>query len=444
MDDFFELASSRDLLDSNGPKNIGHLRKADLLDFAVEAAFSGLSKTNAEPSDFDFSANGSLSGASSSCVMIDCRVQRADDMARFAALYADHVVIRNPFANYTPRNRVEYLRREIAGDIAVMARLKPLIRKGIVIVAPPVVALCAECSRHFKREQTRIFSALEGAGDELLSRFMPRLSVGRHDSGCIGVSGPDELVAHGQQFFYPGKESVFRGRLTRARRESLVRDFLIGPLIEDVYAHLLHSRHGGFNYLTDRELDLTVIRELGGPDVRSIQKALVTGLSHSVPVIKNASIQTLVELREKEGEAFAVYREAVAAVLREADLTSPATIREAFADRIRPELANIDMAASSAKKLSRRSLFREIGVDTAAISIGMMLGSVKPTLGAVLAALGGLSALQTVAQKVTDIANEPPIARANSFYFLWKVRNASRGLRGHPSDQHHGSAATAA
>jgi hypothetical protein len=423
MDDFFELARSRDLLTPNGLRNIQKLRKADLLDFAIEASMALTSRGNDVGSGFDFSANDSLSGGSTSCVAIDCRVQRADDLARFAALYADHVVIRNPFAGYGSQNRVDYLRHEIAGDIAVMARLRPLIRKGFVRVAPPFAVTCAACSRHFKREQQRIFSSLERAGEELLSQFMPRISVERDECGCIEVRGPDALVQHGQRYFHPSKNSIFQGRLTRSRRESLVRERLIAPMIDDVYTHLLHSRHGGLNYLTDRELDLTVIRQLGGEEVSSIQRALVTGLSHAVPVVRNAPVQALLDLREKEGEAFAVYREAVASVLRDADLSSPATIKEAFAKKIRPELANIDMAVSSARKLFKRGLAQEIGVESAAISIGMMLGSVKPTLGAVLTALGGIGALRTVVQKVTDVATEPPVARENSFYFLWKVRD---------------------
>lgn len=440
MKDFFELANSQDLLADSGPRNLRRLTKAKLLDFADEASFSMLSSASKAFSHFGFSANESLSGGSNSCVAVDCRVHRADDMARFAVLYADHVVIRNLFLGYTPRSGVDFLRQQIAGDIAVMRRLEPLIRKGVVSIAPPVVALCADCSQHFSQEQHRITLALESAADELLSRFMPRMSVTRDSHGCLEVRGPAELVAHGTQFFYPKKGSAFRGRLTRSLRESLVRAHLIDPMIQDVYSHLLNSRHDGLNYLTDRELDLTVIQELGGADTKPIQKALVSGLSHAVPVVRHATIETLLQLREKEGEAFAVYREAVAAVLRSADLTSPSAIKEAFAEKIRPELANIDMAVSNARKLSKRGLFQEIGVDTAAISIGLVLGSVQPTLGALLAALGGISALRTAVQKVTDVASEPPIARANCFYFLWKIRNESGGLRPHPPGDPHGNA----
>ena len=56
---------------------------------------------NVPVSEFSFVSNGRLSGAPAPCPGTKCRVPPARELARFSALYADHVVIRNPFEQYT-------------------------------------------------------------------------------------------------------------------------------------------------------------------------------------------------------------------------------------------------------------------------------------------------------------------------------------------------------
>ena len=69
--------------------------------------------------------------------------------------------------------------------------------------------------------------------------------------------------------------------------------------------HQLHSQHANLNYITDRELDLAVIRSIGGRAVRPFDRALVQGLAHTGPVVANTNISDILRVRKAEGEAFA-------------------------------------------------------------------------------------------------------------------------------------------
>jgi hypothetical protein len=401
-------------------------RKSSLLDFAIESSFSVPMPVHGSVPHFGFMANTPLSGGPSPCSEIDCRIARVDTLARFTALYADHVAIRNPFADYTPGMPVSILRQRLAGDMAVMLRLEPLVRAGLVTVTPPVVAMCARCSAIFAAQHDSLSEAIDSAADRLLEQYMSRVVVKREPSGCVGVYGPEEFIVHGAQFFQTPPESVFSGRLTRGRKERLVRA-LISPLLEDVYRHHVHSRHTGFNYLTDRELDLTVIRSVGGPAVKPIDRALMRGLSHTLPVVMRMPIQEILRLREEEAESFAVYRHAISSIVREADLTTKDAIEEAFQSKVMPEIAKIDLAVKNAQKIAGRGIKHEIGISAAAVSIGMLVGTVQPTIGAVLAALGGLGAVKTIVEKAVVASSPPPVIRENSFYFLWQLQRPKQG-----------------
>jgi hypothetical protein len=167
---------------------------------------------------------------------------------------------------------------------------------------------------------------------------------------------------------------------------------------------------------------LAVIRSIGGRAVRPFDRALVQGLAHTVPVVANTNISDILRVRKAEGEAFAVYRNAVSAVLREADLSTADAVKDAFMTRIYPELAKLELTARNARRISRRAAAQEIAISMAAVTIGLLVGAVQPTLGAVLTALGGVNAMRTVVDKTADMMGEPKLVRENSFYFLWKLR----------------------
>ncbi len=391
-----------------GAKALVRAPKTSLLDFAVESSFSVPMQVHGATPKFGFMANTPLSGGSSPCSEIDCRIARVDTLARFAALYADHVAIRNPFADYSPDMPVSILRQRLVGDIAVMLRLEPLIEAGVVTVTPPVVAMCARCSSVFEAQRDQLVEAIQSAEDGLVERYMGRITVKRESTGCVGVYGPEEFVVHGAQFFQTPPESVFSGRLTRSRKERLVRA-VISPLLEDVYHHHIHSRHTGLNYLTDRELDLAVIRSVGGPALKPINRALMKGLSHSVPIIMRMPIQEILQLRTEEAESFAVYRHAIASIVRDADLSTDTAIEDVFEAKLLPELAKVDLAVKNAHKLASRGIKHEVGISAAAISMGMLVGTVQPTIGAVLAALGGLGAVKAIAEKAIAAVSPPSL-----------------------------------
>jgi hypothetical protein len=424
MRGFFELAESKGFLGPSGVAGLSQ-RKSRLLDFTIEAAFSLPMQRHGINPGFGYVANTPTSGGFFPCSELECRFQHADRLARFAALYADHVVIHNPFTNYSPRLPVDIVRQRLAGDLIVLNHLRPLIDRGIVTAVAPAIPLCESCSRRFGEESEALRRSLDDTLDLLLERYMQKLRFTRDGTDKVLIEGPPELVTHGSQVYIIPRSSSYYGRLTPKKKRRLAAT-LITPLLEDVYTHQMHSRHTSLNYLTDRELDLAIVRAMGSKALRQIDSAITRGLSHAVPVVANIPIEDVLLLRDAEPEAFQVYRNALSRIVREANLSSPEAIEDAFQSQIAPELARLDMSVRNARKVARRQLTTEALVTTVAVSIGLLLGTVEPVAGAVLVALGGLEAMKSAGQKLVDSVAEPAIVRENSFYFLWRMKQPRR------------------
>jgi hypothetical protein len=181
------------------------------------------------------------------------------------------------------------------------------------------------------------------------------------------------------------------------------------------------------NYLTDRDADFIALSRINDPGLQTYSRALADGLEHSIPVLGNLSFADLIRLRRDDGEVFAVYRDAVARVLRELTPADEHKVRQAFQDVILPEVNKIEATVSNAEKRLGKSLLRT-GIYTAgAVTIGVFTGLIEPDPAKIIGAIGGITALKEVFGAVNAVRTDPKEqVRDNPFYFLWKMRDQAR------------------
>jgi hypothetical protein len=429
--EFFEFLASKGLRPSEAERTLKSLGKAKLLDLSTDIQGQLPYVRDSADSRFGFLASSTLSGAPEPCGQIACRLSKADELARFASLYADEVLIRDPFSRYSEDSRKSALRGQLLADLRVLGHLQPLIEAGLVGVAPTSCLLCAEHKAELVREEETLRANLDIAADILVEQYSTQLSFTYERTGFVGVRGPESLIPHGGQFVGPFQPQVAleKGVVREAVKEAILYRML-NPILNDVFLQDHFKNHYQYRYLTDRDIDIAVIDAVGGAELTPFNQSLLHGLQHVVPVVGSVDIETLVALRREEGEAFQVYRDALVKLLRDADLSTPTSIREAFEDGIQPELNKINLAASNARKLQKRELKRDVAINGGIVSIGLMLGLLQPAIGVVTAALGGLKTLRDLGAKVSDLMMEPAKVRENSFYFLWRLsRSAELGAQ---------------
>ena len=427
MKQFFDLLRSKGLEGPESLNTIAGWRKRQLLDFVGEAYRTLPRVAETTNSRFGFLANTSLSGGPHPCFDLECRVARADEMARFAVLYADQVLIRDPFEPYFYPHGVNYLRRNLAADIAVLQHLKPLMLSGVVGVAQTSFALCSHHAAEADRENAAIEEKLRGVERNLRKAYLRQLKFEYRKTGYVRITGPEHLITHGQQAIGPLKRSDALGRHgVKGRVRHALFNQLLQPVFDDVVLHDHYLHHYDYRYLTNRDLDAAVIEAVGNEEAKAASRAIVSGLSHSLPILAQVDLDTMLKLRDKEREAFVVYRDSLNELLEKADLSTPCAIREAFQDVVRPELARVDAAVSNARTFTKSTIAKEVVVNAGLVSIGLFVGLVEPTLGAVTALFGGTQMIRKVGTAAYDLAvAEPRAARANRFYFLWKLQEQS-------------------
>lgn len=103
-------------------------------------------------STFSFLATESLAGYPSPCANPGCRLQNVDSLSRFAALYADEIILPDPFSDFhaaiqNPTYvRDRWLLLDIASHIAILHLLEPLIEDGIIsFTSTSNNSVCMEC-----------------------------------------------------------------------------------------------------------------------------------------------------------------------------------------------------------------------------------------------------------------------------------------------------------
>jgi DNA-binding transcriptional ArsR family regulator len=190
----------KDTLSSWGTKHLGEFIEEckELVPFSQRK--SGLSSV------FDFAANHSLSGDIYPCSALGCRLSNVDELGRFAALYADHVLVLNPLRLHIPDKFESIDQKILMDDISVLYRLKPLLESGILELAPRTLRLCRECFNKLKRTELQVKRKVRELIAPRIGEFRIEIEsveeLGKH---VLKIDGPEELLSHSPQMIIPAE-----------------------------------------------------------------------------------------------------------------------------------------------------------------------------------------------------------------------------------------------
>ncbi len=390
--------------------------------------------------NFSFIANSSLSGGRHPCSYSECRIKKLDELVSFSSLYADEVYIQNPFEEVLiagPESVNEISRQELIYGIHNYIYLKPLIEKGIIKYAQNMVALCQKhsdtlanpISAEIIRKENQLYSLLE---DQLAERCTISFDIGKGAGPFLKFEGPKGIIDHGVIYLHlSGELPEAISRLMDknlpyifSRAEMLSEGMLsiiIDPIIKDLSNQEWHSAFYGTSYLCDNPTQMKIAAKLNSESYAASSSAFNKGMSHCLPLVYAKDLSAIVKLREKEGEAFSVYRDKVHSLLKSTNRWSEVEVAEAFRDQILPEINLIDKKIKDWKLKTRESLKEKVIFGTGAVSIGLYAGMLPPNIGQLVAAIGGGSAIAGAVMDYNKTLKDRIEARSNDFYFLWQA-----------------------
>jgi hypothetical protein len=424
---------------------ISESAEEDIYEFAETMAL--ISKYHFTPKgkpnkNFSFVANSSLSGGSHPCSDPGCRKRNIDNLCSFATLYADEVYIQNPFENLMLRGGTkirEVDRQELIAGVFNYLYLRPLIDRGVIKYATNMMAFCEHHMDSLAKPLSdEIFRREEKLKKLLHSNLLDHCSVTfnypkTNDANpFFEISGPEELIEHGGIYFHaydpiPPVFSKFQGngdsyRLSRAEIEdNEILRHIIDPILNDLSMQEWHSALRGTSYLCDNKAQMKIAMKLNSKAYTANATAFEKGMQHYLPAVFSQDVGAIVSLRDREEEAFLVYRDKVHAMMKESKSWDEDEVARMFRDQILPEINIIDKKVNDWKSNIKESISEKLIFGAGAVTVGLYAGFLPADIGSIIAALGGGSAVAGSVMDYNKTFKEKQEARSSDFYFLWQA-----------------------
>jgi hypothetical protein len=410
------------------------MSKKQLISFAQGADAVTVYATNRVKSPYEFSASNTFAGAPTPCSSFECRLDRVRELAYFAALYADRVLIASPFPGIDRTSSIVSLQTEIVTAVASCLYLKPLLVAGIVeYIHRDQENVCVSCyaglSGKTAEQGRRIISDLEREYTDRVKYYLER----ENGVNLVVPEGPSDLfdvhTVKELKSIPISMRKIVRGDgrwlipTPVATEMKLPREYAL-PAAFDIFGRDMCADRFGTSYLTRREIDLRVVNDAMS-DKRNDR--LNWNLGHDLPLLFQAAPSDLINLRRNETDAFKTYQVALQYAAAKASSEGPVNVSQLFQDVIAPEIRRMNAALKSARSSLKRGLAADVASASAFVSIALMSGLIAPGLATAITAAGGIHFTSKVALKVSKlIKQEPRNARQDQFYFLWKVANLAR------------------
>lgn len=394
-------------------------------------------------SEFNFTCNSELSGDVFSCSCLECRIKSIDSLARFTTLYSDTVIITSPFykyyRNYSYNTTVL---EKFLEDIKILYYMQPLISEGLIKFSSGMVCVCKDCNE--KLEETRsnyhhsVNKVLKPIKQNLLKSTTVKYTL---DYGFpeFEITFPEEFADSQKQFLLISNSNYL---LMLSKVFDINKNYMLTPkeikkfgilentYLDKVFNDIVDQRWIGHfyntKYVTNRKVDLQILKSLNDNNKNINSQALIEGLTHEVPYIHNVNIEDLIDLRKNEFESFQIYRESIKKVVEVSSGLDSLKVKEAFNDLAKKELLKLDLIAKKSKKNLIKNNIREIVIGSAIVTGGLFTHTISPEIGAAISLLGGAKYLHQFASKLAQTIDEPVELSKNDMYYLWKVKELEK------------------
>ena len=416
-----------------------------ILDINSNISETQFSKHNID-NTFHFFANQGFSG-SIGCPSISCGLERVQKLNRITALYSDLVYIFNPFEKYerilkSQHISIDFIRARLAKDIYNIFILKEVILAGrIQFVNKEKFRYCIECYPDFEEYAELFF-------DKFTKTISPELKV-IYSNQCdfyvenieqnsyeilVQPKNTDLLEHSSMGMIINEKPSNLIKKIHNRKSKKIWKNELSSELLSMTYnsylieiiEHSYFSNLTSSNFLSDRTTDINLLKTLSTTPLQQHEKSIspdkfINGLSHSLPLANELNISDIIELRNKEGEAFENYRIAFQKFIIKSHELSPKEIKEAFKDEISKELNKIDLTVKSFREAKKKSIISNVISLSAFVYIGLFSGILPPAMGNAVAALSSFNNISCLLQN--SLNNADSKIRDNKYFFIWKTIN---------------------
>lgn len=383
-------------------------------------------------------ANTELSGGGHPCMYYECRSHALDHTLRMASLYADYMIVQNPFSRliHSLPNDDNDLNAEFLTSLILLLEMKPVMEAGIILLEEASLMLCLDCHKElFSDSKLGVKSTYESLESILLQKVLDEVQFYAErdkEIESIILQGDTGLLEHSTLsiWFRDGLPPDLRPDLnntkSRLSREQIeyhkLHEFITLPIADDIINNAISSKINNSRYVTSRIFDINLISELLEEDVRKRDKAISSIFSHNIPLYDNLPIEHILLERKREPESFNVYRNKFESAINELSSSDTDDYLDVFNDILQPEIDRLNIHVKTSKVRLAKEFGVNVGTALAFVGIGIFTGFITPALGAAITAIGGYNFLKEVGQGSVDLLGTPDDVKEDDYYFLWKIQ----------------------
>ena len=334
--------------------------------------------------------------------------------------------------------RSEDVRYWLGRDLFALLLLRPLIVESVIV---PVVMR----SRHRVHEIELVEESTELVHEfsqAAAKHFLPEFHLlyqcpEKSPTGLptIYLEGPEEYIEHGslaKPFPTPPAWLPKTGRFDKngfmelrgPHKKHLVTE-LFSNIAGNMTFYLAYGLKRKARFLSDMRGETEFLEWLNDNEDLTAKSIVLGELQHSVPVLNELSLATIMRIRRQEKEAFESYREVIASIstsiLAANKHVSKKEAREMLHDAIEPELRKMKKEIRTYKKVNARKTLAGISSIAATVLLGAYAG--LPPIVAVPLATTGAFVGGTLLSNVVESAcgHGPEFKQKNDLYFLLKL-----------------------
>lgn len=447
MHKLFEILESRGIISENDIPKVDRLEKSKLVAL-YDAVYSTVfaeqypdeeadSERSLDLDPFSFMASASLR-ADSGCLEPGCRMQKLDFLARFSALYANHVTVPLPLGHPDKVSNINASRDDLFRVLMSLFALRPLIESGIV---QPVTMRTTHCKHvmEFVGEMTGFVHEMADVGAKhFLKDFkvefqLPEKSPSGRSTAY--VEGPEEFLEHGSLVVLFDEGAPWRAKSWRYDNDGKIElkgkkklffiQEVFSTIANDTTFYLASGQQHRSRLLTDRPGDAFLLNWMNQDEELQSTSAAMEFLGHSIPILGDIPLATLVRIRREERESFESYRRAItsltAEVLAESGGLTVEAAKEAFKTKLEPQIQNVraEVAAERTKQSKRLSM--GISSLAAAVLIGAW-GGIPILVKGALAVAGTATGTGLLSKAATSACEHgADLRQKNDLYFLLRL-----------------------
>lgn len=383
---------------------------------------------------FNFSTNASISGNVYPCACMECKISNLSNLAFFATLYAEKVIIPSPIDYHF--QQYEHLklpidRRRLIEDIILLLYIKPLVLRRIIGFYTLRISVCNHCLQNILIKEKNIFrqaNLIRKDIEEMMKSDFKIYTKHEYNDVFIYVEPKSDMILPRTTVCSIFRKPAFFKKYIKLpdsdlsfdvfKKLGLVDYFLI-PIIDDFILHNFWNIYNKTTYLTNRAIDTLIMQKLGESNIQN--QNTLNYIKPVLPLIQNVNIETLLKIRDDDYNSFVVYRDKLRELININNLKTEKDYQNAYNDLIQPEINKMNNILQK----NRKHLSSKIGLDMILTSMIFSIGIYNNFS---FEGITGLMSLLGISNSISDfskIASKEPIEQ-NDLYFLWKINNKNK------------------